>query len=317
VSKHNTQTHHFFSRWIIAHVRAIQFAFRELIRTPIANFFTICVIAIAIALPLSFFVLLENLQYVDNVWDANAPTISLFLKTNTTRAEAEILIQQLQLNPTIKKLKYVSPRKGLAAFQKETPFGDATKLFQKNPIPGVITVFPASTNQNTNEINALYQSLKQLPAVDVAQIDMNWVARLFDIIAIGKQVTKALSLLFAFGVVLIIGHSLRASLSAHIKEIRVMKLMGATHTYIRRPLLYRGILYGFLGGFLGWVLTTVFLAQLQHPVSRLAKTYNTLFHLQTISFSVFVLLLLTTMFLGFISAWLIITQFLNQPEQTD
>lgn len=313
----SSHTHNTFSRWMISHVRAIQFAAREFIRAPIANFFTICVIAIAIALPLGFFVLLENLQYADNMWEINSPSISLFLKTDITQSQVDALMQQLRNTSSIKNAKYVSPDEGLKSFEKNTPFGDAVKLFQKNPIPGVITIFPASANQNPEKINVLYQSLKQLPSVDVAQIDMDWITRLFDIIAIGKKITKALFILFAFGVVLIIGHSLRASLSAHTKEIQVMKLMGATNAYIKRPLIYRGALVGLLGGVLAWILITIFIAQLQRPVTLLAKTYNTFFQLQSVSLTLGGIILFASGLLGVISAWLIITQFLNEPEQID
>ena len=313
-SKH---THSNFSRWALSHLRALQFAFDELLRTPITNFITICVIGIAIALPLGFYVLLQNLQTVDSAWNTSAPTISLYLKSNTSQSQTDALIQTLQKNSHIKNVNYISPNQGKKSFEKNTPFSSVLQLFQHNPIPGVITVLPTAQYQSPAAINTLFSALKALPLVDVAQLDMSWVTRLYDIVAIGKEITKALSILFGFGVILIIGHTLRASLTNHIKEIQVMKLVGATRSYIRRPLLYRGILYGLLGGIFSCVLINVFLFQLQKPVSQLAQTYNTPFQLQTISFSLGFEVLLASIFAGLISAWIITTQFLNQPEQTD
>jgi cell division transport system permease protein len=156
-----------------------------------------------------------------------------------------------------------------------------------------------------------------MPYVDIAQLDMNWVTRLYDMITIGKKITKALSLLFGFGVVLIIGLTLRSSLSSHVNEIQVMRLIGATNGYIRRPLLYRGMLYGFLSGVTAWILITLFLNTLASPVSQLAQTYKTPFQLQGLEFSQGVMLLCISALLGLISAWLITTQFLNRPEQMD
>src|SRR3990167_6391842 len=77
------------TRWALSHLRALHFAFCELIRTPCANFITVCVIGIAIALPLGFYVLLKNLQVVDATWNASAPTISLYLKTETTPTQLD------------------------------------------------------------------------------------------------------------------------------------------------------------------------------------------------------------------------------------
>ncbi len=316
-NKQLSHTHQPLSRWFISHVRAMQFSFREFIRTPFSNLMTICVIGIALALPLGFFIVLQNLQYVDAMWDTNTPTISLYLKSDTTDAQANVMVQQLRENKDISRVNYISPNQGLTSFEKNTTFGDAVKLFQKNPIPGVIVVTPTLQDHDPQMIQTLYLALKQSPAVDIAQLDMDWVTRLFDVILIGKNLVKALSILFGFGVILIIGHTLRSSLSSHTKEIQVMKLIGATNAYIRRPLLYRGILYGFFGGLIAVCLVSLFLSQLQTPVSELAKTYHTLFQLQALSFPTSFSVLLIASMLGLVSAWLISAQFLVLPEQVE
>src|SRR3989338_1488774 len=218
MTNHANPVHPTFTRWMLSHVRSIQFALTEFLRTPIANFMTICVIGIAIALPLGFYVLLQNLQTVDSAWNASAPTISLYLKSDITQSQADELVQSLQANTQISKVNYISPDQGLKIFEKNTPFSNITQLFQHNPIPGVITILPAPHDQNPSAKNSLFLKLKVLPLVDVAQLDMNWVTRLYDVITIGKKITKALSFLFGFGVILIIGHTLRSSLSHHINE---------------------------------------------------------------------------------------------------
>lgn len=305
------------SSWLNSHWRALQFAAREFIRTPFTNALTIIVIGVALALPLGFFIILQNLQHVDTLLGSSTPTISLYLKSNITDQQANAIIQQLRDNKDISTATYISPEQGLAAFEKNTMFGNAVKLFQKNPIPGVIVVTPIMQDHDVNSIQSLYQLLKQSPAVDIAQLDMDWVTRLFDVISIGKNFVNALSILFGFGVILIIGHTLRSSLSSHTTEIQVMKLIGATNAYIRRPLLYRGVLYGLFSGMIALILVTLFLSRLETPISQLADTYQTTFALQTISFSTGLSTLCISSILGLISAWLIITQFLMLPEQVE
>lgn len=312
-----THIHSQFTRWILSHIRAFRFALSELVRAPMTNFITVCVIGVAIALPLGFFVLLQNLQTVNRVWHASTPTISLYLKSDATPSQIDVLMQSLQHNKQIQKVSYISPNEGLKSFEKNTPFNNIAALFQKNPIPGLIIVSPATNNNNPDAINAVFLALKSLPLVDIAQLDMDWVTRLYDIVAIGKNMTQALSLLFGFGVIMIIGHTLRASLSHHIKEIQIMRLIGATHRFIRRPLLYRGMLYGLLGSIFAWLLIALFIRELQQPVSQLAETYHAPFQLQTVSFLLGSEITCAAIIAGFISAWLITTQFLNQPERME
>lgn len=303
------------SRWFISHCRAIEIAYREWIAAPISNFLTVFIIGIALALPLGLFTILKNLQSVETLWDLSSPTISLYLKPDITDSQAQAIAQQFRTNKTISQVAYISPEQGLREFQKNTLFGDAVKLFQKNPIPGVIVVTPVM--QDPQHIQTLYESLKASPLVDTTQLDIDWVTRLYDLIVIGKNVVNALSIVFGFGVILIIGHALRSSLSTQAKEIQVMRLVGATHAYIRRPLLYRGILYGFFGATVALILVIFFLSQLQTPVLQFAKTYHTVFQLQTISMQTGLTVLLLASVLGYLSAWLISMQFLNAPEQTE
>lgn len=315
--KQAQHVHSTFSRWLASHKRAISFAFNELLNAPIVNSITLFVIGIAIALPLGFYILLQNLQTVNTEWNTNAPTISLYLKSHLPQNEIDTLVQSLKNNNEIKNVDYVSPSDGLKTFEKNTPFTDVISLFQHNPLPGVITVLPTEHNQSPEKIQILYTRLKSLPDVSIAQLDMNWVTRLFDVITIGKKITNALSLLFGVGVILIIGHTLRTSLSDHINEVQVMRLIGATNGYIRRPLLYRGLLYGLLGALVAWLFINLFLHQLQLPVSQLAQTYHAPFYLKNISFEMGITVMLIAGFAGLISAWLITAQFLNQPELSE
>lgn len=306
-----------FHHWFLSHVRAVRFACNELCHSPITSIITVFVLGIAMALPVGFFILLEDAQRIDNHWNTSSPTISLYLKSSATHTQINTLMQALQKNKKIQKIDYISPAEGLAAFEKNSPFANIVKLFQNNPIPAVITLLPIKQAQNPSEINALYLSVKQLPLVDIAQLDIHWVTRLYDVIDVGKKMAKALFVLFGLSVILIIAHTLHASLAKHINEIQVLRLIGATPAYIRRPLLYRGMLYGLLGGIIAWVLVNLFMMQLQPPVSQLAETYHTIFHLRRISFLHGLTLLTIAALLGLISAWLISTQFLNLPEQTD
>jgi cell division transport system permease protein len=290
---------------------------RELKRAPIINAITVCVIGITIALPLGFFILVKNLQVVHSNWNTNAPTISLYLKESISTQQLNDALQMLRTNTQIAQVNYISPAQGLAEFEKNTAFSAVLSLFQNNPLPGVITILPAPHYQNPNAINTLFLYLKTLPIVDVAQLDMNWVTRLFDILSIGEKITSALTVFFGIGIILIISHTLRTSLADHADEIQVMRLIGATRAYIRRPLLYRGILYGLLGGIVSLALTIVFFATLQSPIARLAQTYKTSFQLNTVSASQGMMVIFFSALLGLIGAWLIALQFLNQPEKID
>src|SRR3990167_3275411 len=114
----NRDQHNLLSRWVLFHWRAIHNAFTDMRRSLLNNLITIFVIGIAIALPLGFFVMLENIQHVNNAWGATTPTLSLYLKTDVPDTRLDVIMQGLQKNPDIKKIVYVSPEEGLKNFKR-------------------------------------------------------------------------------------------------------------------------------------------------------------------------------------------------------
>jgi len=305
------------TRWFLEHIRALHIAFAEFIKAPLANIVIVLVIGVAVTLPLCLYIALQNMQYVDTTWEITTPSISLYLKTSTEAADAQAFVKSLQVNKAIEKVTYISPEQGLQDFEKSSSFATASHLFQHNPIPPVIVVVPNQENRSPEALKALFATLKASSFVDEAQLDINWVTRLYDLVQIGEKVAQALGVLFGFLVILIVGHTLRSQLSHHMKEIQILRLIGATNAFIRRPLLYRGAIYGLLGGVIAWIILEIILGALQSPIAQLAETYRTSFTLSSLSFLRGAFLIIGVGFLGYIGAFLVAYQFLNLPEKVE
>ena len=157
----------------------------------------------------------------------------------------------LSKNKNIASVVYISPEEGLKQFAQTDALREAIATLDKNPLPGVMVITPID-NQTPDQLNTLFTNLKEIPLVDIGQLDLTWLRRLYDIIIIGKRLAYLLSIIFGLGVTLIIGNTIRLIMQSKRDEINVMKLVGATKSFIRRPLLYRGTLYGILGGIISW-----------------------------------------------------------------
>ncbi|MDX1590131.1 MAG: FtsX-like permease family protein, partial [Oleiphilaceae bacterium] len=115
-------------------------------------------------------------------------------------------------------------------------------------------------------------------------------------------------------VILVIGNSIRMAIENRRSEIRVVKLVGGTDTFVRRPFLYTGLWSGLLGGMLAWWLVEVALWWLSGPVELLAGLYNSDFSLLRLPFSGLLALLATAMGLGWLGAWLAVKRHLRLIE---
>ncbi|HKN69265.1 MAG TPA: FtsX-like permease family protein, partial [Gemmatimonadaceae bacterium] len=82
-----------------------------------------------------------------------------------------------------------------------------------------------------------------------------WIAQLYRLRNIAGVAAVALGLAFAAVAVIIIGATIRMAVLARSREIAIMRLVGATDGYIRRPFLIEGFVKGILGGALALGLT--------------------------------------------------------------
>ncbi len=300
--------------WLENHLRAFLFGLGELLRAPIASLMTLLVIGIAMAFPAGFYALLQNGHQLAKQWDNN-PTISLYLQPQVNDQQAAALMKQLQQRSDVAQVKYISPQQGLQEFQQQTELLAALRALPENPLPGIIVITPRIHFQSSADLQNLLSSLKQLPNVDAGQLDTLWIKRLYELMTLGERITYGLMALFGIGVALIVGNTMRMATQSHRQEIMVLKLVGATAGFIRRPMLYRGALYGLLGGLIAWILVSILFFWLQAPAQDLAASYNNHWQLHSLSYSAGLAIIAACAALGFIGSWLSVQQYLQTPEE--
>lgn len=299
--------------WCINHIRALTYSLGELVHAPIASLMTIAVIGVAMALPASFYLLLQNVQTFSHSWNGN-PTITLYLKQATSEPEIKDLISQLDHRSDIRHVQYVSSAEGLKEFKRESQLGDVLETLPTNPIPPVLMLTPTPAASSPTTLQHLLDNFRLLPKVDMAVLDMAWVKRLFYILTLSKRITYTLALLFGLGVILIIGNTIRLTIQTHRQEVNILKLVGATTAFIRRPLLYRGFLYGLFGGSLAWLLVSLMLWWLTAPAEHLAASYGNQFVMHGSSLFTGLKITLSSALLGLLGAWAAARRHLQAPE---
>lgn len=295
------------SQYAIAHCRAFFSSLGKLIRAPFSSVMTILVIGIALALPAGLFVMLNNVKVLGKGWDKGSQ-ISLYINKDTDPTQIDKLIGSLKLRSDVAFVEFISPEQGLSDFKNHSGYGEVLEHLPDNPIPPVIEVYPDTRLQSPELVENLLRDLEQLPQVGIAQLDMQWLKRLYALIQLGQRGVAALILLFSLGVLLIIGNTIRLLTHSQRKEIAVIKLIGGTNAFIRRPFLYTGILYGLLGGLMAWFFVEGQLIWLQTPVKKLTGAYGSEFQMLGMGANHIALLLLISTMLGFLGSWVAVNR---------
>ena len=151
--------------------------------------------------------------------------------------------------------------------------------------------------------------------MELAQLDIKWLKRLFSFIEIGKTGILLVSFLLALAVLLIIVNTIRLAIENRRNEIIITKLIGATNSFIRRPFLYLGFWYGLFGGLVAIFFVDLSLLIIQQPIKQLTKLYQSdLLTLSIMSFSHNMYIILTGILLGLIGAWFAVNRQLKHIE---
>ncbi|NOZ38304.1 MAG: cell division protein FtsX [Gammaproteobacteria bacterium] len=274
---------------------------------------TAAVIGIALALPTGLHVLLQNAQQISGSWDGSAQ-ISLFLKKSVSHRQALRLARQLRKRDEIAKVSYISREQALQEFQQQSGFGDALKALTKNPLPSVLIVQPALAHSQPEQTAVLLEQLRRDIRVDVAQLDMQWLKRLYAIMDIVRRGLLVLAGLLALTVLLVVGNTIRLAIQNRRDEIVVIKLIGGTDAFIRRPFLYTGFWYGFFGAILAFIMVYTALLLLSGPVEKLALLYHNSFELSRLDLDTTLILLISGVMLGLVGSWLAVGRHLREIE---
>lgn len=303
-----------FASLLRSHYRNSQSSFAKLVREPVQSLMTVLVIAIALALPAALYVAVDSMQGLSGGWHDSA-RISVFLDQQLNEPDIQALRATLEARPHITDVTYLSPRQALTEFQQASGFGDVLKLLDVNPLPAVLLLaLEAGWSNTADNVTALVDELKNLPGVDDVLLDMQWLRRMQQLLDMGRRITALLGFTLALGVLLVVGNTIRLAIESRRDEIVVVKLVGGTNGFVRRPFLYTGIWYGLLGGLtagLGIILATWWL---NASILRLAELYQSNFTLASLGLTGVVALALIGAALGLFGATLAVGRHIARIE---
>ena len=298
-------------RYLRGHVNTLLGALGRIGNTPFGAALNVLVVAIALALPTAMQVLIANVNRLSPAFD-DAADITVYLELEVNEERGRDLSDEIATRADVESTRFVSKLDGLEEFKAWTNFGGALDALEDNPLPHAIRVRPDVAG--IDEIDALAAGLEALTEADFVQVDRVWVERLEAILALGGRAAAVLTALLGAAVILVIGNTIRLEINNRRTEIEVLKLVGATDAFIRRPFLYTGLCLGALAAVTAAVMIAVGLWLLAGPVRELGALYAADFRLSGLSLAGFGYLVGGGAGLGFVGAWMAAARHLKAIE---
>ncbi len=226
-------------------VREALLAFR---RAPLLSTLSVTTIAFSLFVVGLFGLVAVNLQdALRGV--AERVEIVAYLLPGTPIETITIAQKDIEAFPEVQSATYVSEDSALARAHAElVEFRDVLQELERNPLPASIEVKLKPRFRDVEHVNEVAERLRGFGFVDDVRFGRDWVEKLDRLRQVAAAVGLVVGAAFAVVAIIIIGTTIRMAVLQRSREIAIMRLVGATDGFIRRPFLLQGAIKGMLGG---------------------------------------------------------------------
>ena len=236
-------------------MHAVREAFAALRRAPLLTALSAAMVALALFVVGLFALVAHNLQLALDQVEERVEVVA-FLRDDTREVELEIAEAELRSLPEVEDVRYVSKEEAYRMATEElVDFQDLFAGLDVNPLPASLEIALAPGSRNPETVARISQHVSVYPFVEDVRYGEEWVDRVFLLRRMAGIAAGVLGAGFGIVAALIIAATIRIAVFARREEIYVMRLVGATNGFIRRPFLLEGMLTGCAGGAMAAGLT--------------------------------------------------------------
>lgn len=263
--------------FILAFFRAIKFSVQDVFR----NFWLTLVTVTIMVLSLFIVNLLITVRVITNSAIDSIKEkidITLYMKNDASETDIEALKTRVESLPLVKKVDFVSQAEALDSFRKKNEANpdvlQALRELNNNPLTPALVVKPRDVNQYddlVSSIDRLDTTMIDSRNADNPKMMLSKINRVaFKI----NEVGMIISLIFIAITILVVYNTIRINIFTHNREIKVMRLVGASNWFIRAPFIFSGILYSIFGLVITLGLFFPFLTLLHPYLKTFFAGYN-------------------------------------------
>jgi cell division transport system permease protein len=235
-------------------MRPLRDAFEMFRRAPLLSTLSVTTIAFSLfALGLFGLVALNIRQALDKLEDR--VEIRAFVAEGTPPEDVAQAASDIASFPEVLSADLVTQEQALKRAQSE--LGEFRDVFEGAVLPASIDLRLKPGQRDPATVKRVAERVKTYSFVDDVRYGEEWIEKLYRLRNVAGIAGLVLGLVFAAVSVIIIGATIRMAVLARAKEISIMRLVGATDGYIRRPFLVEGFAKGIMGGVLALVLTWI------------------------------------------------------------
>ncbi len=212
---------------------------REQMRTQMASVGTVALALFCLA---GAVLALENAGALSARWGAPV-RVTVYLAEGATAEQIEALRATLAELPEVAESRYVSPGDTRAALTH----GDGDRALAAAPVelfPATIELHLAASAVRADRVQSLADRVGRLPMVSEVETYRGLTDQMHGLLSSGRLVVLAIALIVLLSATAVVSNTVRLSLHVRMREVEVLRMVGASPRYVRAPFLVEGALLG-------------------------------------------------------------------------
>lgn len=250
-------------------IYAVREAITAFRRAPVLTGLSAAMIALSLFVIGLFGLVAHNVREVIQRVESRVEVIA-YLRDDAEPSSVTIARDQIRGYDEVSDVRYVSRDEALVIAREELDgIDDIFGSLDNNPLPASLEISLHPGQKDAAAVRDVAERLGNYPFVEEVQYGAEWLDKVFVLRRVAGAATLVLGLGFAVVAALIIGAAIRMAIFARRDEITIMRLVGATDGFVRRPFVIEGMITGLLGALIALIATWVVYRLLSQAVFEL------------------------------------------------
>lgn len=273
------------------------------------NLITIVTISLSILVVSLFLLFFENASRVIESWNQSGRAM-IYLEDTFTRENLPQLEARINGLGVVEQMRFVPKEEALEKLRAEiSERSGFLNTLQGNPLPDGMEIKIKSYG-SFEEVRAIADSIKKIEWVEDVEYGQGWLGKFLKVFNLFKITGYAMCSLFFLIALFITANTVRLAFYSRKLEVEIMRLVGATETFIKAPFYVEGLLQGFFGGILGLVILFAAYLMISSGITQGLASYI-YFDIRFLSLQTIVLIIFGSTFLGWFGCYLSLRQILR------
>lgn len=255
---------------------AFRTAFQSLCKEKWINILSICTVASSLLIITLTAFFLYNVEILSSRLPERF-SMMIYLKDGLSEGETGGIMAELRKRPDTARVQYISKEDALRELKQV--LGDSKNILEgldDNPLASSIELKLKKDSVTVATVAKVSEEVKKIPGVE----SVFYGEKIAEAIHLLKRSARNISIIIfltvALGVVFVTYSTVKILFYRRNDEIEILKLLGATGGFIRRPFLIEGGVLGFAGGMLGIIGAFIFYIGVTYRLSMVIPIVKTL-----------------------------------------